>query len=116
MELAIIEGVAMKGRWIKIQAQLQCKALQMLNMDAVPDNAIPKQSYTQWNPRQTMETKSTEIYTLNIKCFICIVHYHSKFPTVKRAEGLTAEQLLRCCKIVFAEYGLPPKISPDAGT
>ena len=47
---------------------------------------------------------------------MCIIDYNSKFPIVKRLEGLSAENLPNAVKIIFAEYGIPPKIMSDADT
>ena len=45
-----------------------------------------------------------------------MVDYNSKFPIIKRLEGLSAENLTNAGKIIFAEYGIPCKIMSDAGT
>ena len=42
--------------------------------------------------------------------------YHSKFPVIKRMEGLSTESLIATTKIIFAEYGIPCKIMSDPGT
>ena len=49
------------------------------------------------------------------KHYICIVHYHSQFPIIKRTEGLSADSLILVCQVIFAEYPLPKKILLDAG-
>ena len=36
-------------------------------------------------------------------------------PFVKKADGLSANDLIRAAKIVFAEFGLPKKIVSDTG-
>ena len=57
-----------------------------------------------------------DVFQLNNKNYSCIVDYHSKFPVVKRIEGLLADNLIDALKIIFAEYGIPRKIMSDAGT
>ena len=47
---------------------------------------------------------------------MCIVDYNSKFPVIKRLEGLSAENLTNAVKIIFTEYGMPHKLMSDAGT
>ena len=42
--------------------------------------------------------------------------YNSRFPIVKKLEGLSAENLTNAVNIIFAEYGIPHKIMSDAGT
>ena len=56
------------------------------------------------------------IFSIKNNMLICIVDYYSKFPIVKKADGLSADDLIRGAKIVFAEFGLPKKIVSDAGT
>ena len=58
----------------------------------------------------------TDIFHFNNKNYLCIVDYHSKFPIVKRLEGLSAESLITTTKVIFAKYGIPQKIMSDAGT
>ena len=58
----------------------------------------------------------TDVFHFNNKNYLCIVDYHSKFPVVKRLEGLSAESLIATIKIIFAEYGIPCKLMSDAGT
>ena len=55
---------------------------------------------------------SADIFLLKI--FMCIVAYYSKFSTVKKADSIMADDLVKAAKIVFAEFWLPKKIIPDA--
>ena len=55
-----------------------------------------------------------DIFHFNNKNYLCIVDYHSKFPVVKRLEGLSAESRIAAIKVIFAEYGIPHKIMSDA--
>ena len=56
------------------------------------------------------------MFHYNNKNYLCIVDYSSKFPIVKRLEGMSAENLTNAVKIIFVEYGIPQKIISDAGT
>ena len=47
---------------------------------------------------------------------LCITDYNSKFPVIKKLEGLSAESLIITTKIIFAKYGIPQKIMSDAST
>ena len=47
---------------------------------------------------------------------LCIVDYYSKFPVVKKTNGLSADNMFGVVKILFAKFGLPKKIVSDAGT
>ena len=53
---------------------------------------------------------------LIIKNYLCIIDYNSKFPVIKKLEGLSAKNLNTTTKIIFAEYGTPQKIISDTGT
>ena len=55
-------------------------------------------------------------YSSSIKKYLCIVDYHSKFPVIKRMEGLSAENLIARVKGIFAEYGIPHRLMSDAGS
>ena len=66
-------------------------------------------------PGKTWETIGATVFTFNNNHFLCVVHYHSKFPKVKQVEELSAEHLIRCCKIIFAKYKLLSKMVSDTG-
>ena len=67
-------------------------------------------------PLQPWEVVGADVFHYNNKNYLCIVDYNSKFPIVKRLEGLSAENLTNAVKIIFVEYGIPHKIMSDAGT
>ena len=50
------------------------------------------------------------------KHYLCIVDYNSKFPVIKRPEGLSADNLINMVKTIFAQYGIPCKLMLGAGT
>ena len=76
----------------------------------------PKQNNTPWNSSTPWVTIATDVFTLNNSHFLCIEYYHNTFPVVTWVVGLPAEDLIRCCKIIFAECGLPHKLILDTGT
>ena len=47
---------------------------------------------------------------------MCIVYYYSKFPIVKKGDGISADDLIRAAKFVFVEFVLPKKIFSDTGS
>ena len=49
------------------------------------------------------------------KTLLCIGDYHRKFPIVKTAHSLAADDLVQAAKIIFAKFRLPKKIISDAG-
>ena len=67
-------------------------------------------------PLRPWEVLGTDIFNFNNKNYLCIVDYHSKFPMVKRLEGLSAESLITTIKVKFAKYGILHKLMSDAGT
>ena len=67
-------------------------------------------------PLRPWEVIGTDILHFNNKNYFCVVDYNSKFPIVKRLEGLSAENLINTVKIIFTEYGISHKIMSDVGT
>ena len=57
-----------------------------------------------------------DIFHLNNKNYLCIIDYHSKFPVIKRMEGLSTESLIATIKVIFAEYSILGRLMSDAGT
>ena len=77
----------------------------------------PKEKITHHEiPLRPWEVVSTDIFHFKNKHYLCIVDYNSKFPVIKRLEGLSVENLINTVKIIFAEYGIPQKIMSDMGT
>ena len=46
------------------------------------------------------------MYMLSNKAHLCNADYHSKFPIMNLMDGLSADILIKMCKIIFAEYRL----------
>ena len=66
-----------------------------------------------WKPREVV---GTDMFTLLNKNYLCIVHYHSKFPIIKKTEDLAAESPILHVKLFFfSKYGLTRKIISDTG-
>ena len=77
----------------------------------------PKEKIIHHNiPLRLWEVLGADVFHFNNKNHLCIVDYHSKFPMVKRLEGLSAENLTATVKVIFAEYDIPHKLMSDAGT
>ena len=62
------------------------------------------------------EVLGADVFHFSNNNYLCIVDYHSKFPVIKKMEGLSTESLIATAKVIFAEYGIPCKIMSDAGT
>ena len=67
-------------------------------------------------PLRTWEVLGADVFQFNNKNYLCIIDYHSKYPVVKRMEGLSTENLITRAKVIFAEYGILCKFMSDAGT
>ena len=48
----------------------------------------------------------SDIFSIN-NMLLYIVDYCSKFPIVKKADSLSADNLITAAKFVFTEFGLP---------
>ena len=57
-----------------------------------------------------------QMYSILIIKTLCVVDYNSKFPVLKRLEGLSGESLINTVKIIFSKYGIPQKIISGVGT
>ena len=64
-------------------------------------------------PCKPWEVVGADTFSINNNMPLCIVDYNTKFPIIKKADGLSAEDLFSAAKIVFAEFGLPKKIISD---
>ena len=62
------------------------------------------------------EVVGVDIFTTKTNKLLCIGDYYRKFPVVKKADGLSADNLIRLVKNVVTEFGLPMKIMSDVGT
>ena len=58
-------------------------------------------------PLRPWEVVGADIFHFNNKNYFCIIGYNSKFPIIKRVQGLSAENLTNTVKIIFTEYGIP---------
>ena len=76
----------------------------------------PKEKIIHYDiPPRPWEVLGADIFQFNNKNYLCIIDYHSKFPIVKRLEGLSTQNLITRAKVIFAEYGIPHKFMSDAG-
>ena len=58
-------------------------------------------------PLRPWEVLGADVFHFNNKNYLCIVDYYSKFPIIKKLEGLSAKSLITTTKVIFAEYGIP---------
>ena len=149
-EVAVIDGVMLKGRHIIIPISLKQQVLDQLHTNhmGIEKTKLLACQSVYWStinvdikkyikicatclefqqmqskekiihhdiPLRPWEVLGTDVFYFNNKNYLCIVDYHSKFPTVKRLEGLLVESLITTIKVIFAEYGIPHKLMSDAG-
>ena len=77
----------------------------------------PKEKIMHHNiPLRPWEVISADVFHFKNKHYLCIVDYNSKFPVVKRLDGLSADNLINMVKTIFAEYGIPCKLMLDVDT
>ena len=77
----------------------------------------PKEKMIQYDiPLRSWEVLGADIFHSNNKNYLCIVDYNSKFPVIKRMEGLSTQSLTATTKVIFAEYGIPCKLMSGTGT
>ena len=67
-------------------------------------------------PLRPWEVLGADVFHFNTHNYLCIIDYHSKFPVIKRMEGLSLESQIATTKVIFAEYVIPHKIMSDTGT
>ena len=67
-------------------------------------------------PGKSWSVTGADWFTFDNNSFLFVDDYHSTFSIVKNAVQLSADGLITCCKIIFAEYRLPKKMMSDAGT
>ena len=52
-------------------------------------------------PYKPWEVVGADIFSVKNNILLCIVYYYSKFPVVKKTDGLLADDLLKVAKIVL---------------
>ena len=80
-------------------------------------NAVKTISYELFT--KLWEVGGVNIFSIDNKILLCIVgctESYRKFPVMKRAYGLLADDLIRATYVLSTEIGLPIKIVLDAGT
>ena len=57
-------------------------------------------------PHRPWEVVRAEIFHFNNVNYLCVVDYNSKFPIVRRLQGLSVEHLINAVTAMFGEYGI----------
>ena len=67
-------------------------------------------------PLRPWEVVRADVFHFNNINYPCVVDYNSKFPIVRKLQGLLAEHHINAVTAIFAKYGILHKIMSDAGT
>ena len=99
--------------WVKINTDIentvkQCATCMAYQQTQPCEKIIPYEM-----PQKSWDVISVDIFTVNT--ILCTVDYYSKFPIIKKTDGLPAESLIKVVKIVIAEFGLPKNIVSEEG-
>ena len=149
-ELAVIDGVMLKGRCIIIPNSLRQQVLNQLNINHM---GIEKMKLLAWEciywysinadiekyikhcvsclefqqmhpkekiihheiPLRPSKAVCIEIFHFNNINYLCVVDYNSKFPIVRKLQGLLSEHLINAVSAIFAKYGILLKLMSDVG-
>ena len=58
-------------------------------------------------PLKPWKVVRADIFHFNNVNYLCVVDYNSKFPIVRRLQGLLAEHLINAVTAIFTKYGIP---------
>ena len=72
-------------------------------------NTTAWEDNTKWTTMQAFEGGWCWYISINDNMLFFIVDYYSKFHIMKKADSLSADDIIRAAKIVFTEFGLQKK-------
>ena len=82
--------------------------------------------FQQMQPRETIihhevplrpwEAVGADVFHFNNINYLCVVDYNSKFPIIRKLQGLLAEHLINAVSAIFIEHGIPQNLMSDTGT
>ena len=104
-DLVIIDGVVMGSRSIIIPAELQKQALeQNVDIGKILKHCSACLGFQQTHPKEKIipheipgkqwEAIGMDMFSSNNSSFLCVVHYHSKSPIVKKSISRQPNNLL----------------------
>ena len=117
-----IKGMDIRVDTIQSKTDMpECMSMAEIQQASSQDNHLQQLksfiiSFIMKIPLRPWEVIGADVFHFNNKNYLCIVDYNSKFPVVKRLEGLSADSLIDTVKIIFTKYGIPQKIMSDADT
>ena len=67
-------------------------------------------------PLRPWEAVGVDVFHLTNINYLCVVDYNSKFPIIRKLQGLSVEHIINAVSSIFAKYGILQKLMSDAGT
>ena len=67
-------------------------------------------------PLRPWEAVGADVFHFNNINYLRVVDYNSKFPIIRKLQGLSVKYLMNATSAIFTEYGIPCKLMSDAGT
>ena len=61
-------------------------------------------------PLRPWEVAGADVFHFNNVNYLCVVDYNSKFPIIRRLQGLMAEHLINTVTAIFAKYDILQRI------
>ena len=58
-------------------------------------------------PLRPWEAVGADVFHFNNINYLCVVDYNSKFPIVRKLQGLLEEHLINAVSAIFTKYGIP---------
>ena len=58
-------------------------------------------------PIRPWEAVGADVFHFNNINYLCVVDYNSKFPIVRKLQGLLVEHIINAVTAIFATYGIP---------
>ena len=96
--------------WIYMNANIENIVKKLFYMWWFSADAAQRKKHLSWNIGNMRETNwNRHVFSVQ-KHYLCIKHYHRKFPVIKERETLSADSLILACNGLFSEYGLPNRI------
>ena len=80
--------------WVDINTDIE-KHIKNCNMCLEFQQTQPKEKIVHHDiPLRPWEVLGADVFHFNNKNYVCIIDYHSKFPLIKRMEGLSTDSLI----------------------
>ena len=57
-------------------------------------------------PLRPWEAVGADVFHFNNINYLSVVDYNSKFPIIRKLQGLSVEHLINAVSAIFAEYGI----------